>query len=62
MWKLKSEAMNWEPIAGVPWHDMEDDEYEAVCVAYDKQFPDQPHSLDRWFTHEGDKKTKKGGG
>lgn len=58
-YKLKEEAKAWEPIPGVPWRDMDDAEFDAVCEEYDKQFPDQPRSLERWFDHE---KTKKGGG
>lgn len=59
-WKLKEEAKSWEPIAGCPWRDMTDEEFDAVCAEYDKGFPDQPRSLERWFMHEGEKKTKKG--
>jgi hypothetical protein len=57
-WKLKKEGEGMTPIAGVPWRDMEDAEFKAVSDEYDKQFPDQPGSLKKWFEHE---KTKKGG-
>ncbi len=57
-WKLNKEAKAWSPIPGVPWRDMDDDEFKEVCAEYDKQFPDAPKSLERWFTHE----KKKGGG
>jgi hypothetical protein len=52
--KLKDEAKNWEPIAGVPWRDMPDAEFETVSAAYDEQFSDQPRSLARWFEHVDD--------
>jgi hypothetical protein len=58
-WKLKEDAKQWQSIPGVPWRDMEDAEYKAVSDEYDKQFPDQPGSLKKWFEHE---KTKKGDG
>ena len=60
-WKLKKEAEAMTPITGVPWQDMSDDEFDAVCKDYDKQFPESPRSLERWFTHEAEEKAKKGG-
>lgn len=54
MYKLKPEAANWEPIAGVPWREMSDEEYAAISAQYDAQFPDQPGSLERWFEHVPD--------
>jgi hypothetical protein len=58
MYKLKAEALKWEPIPGIPWRDMEDEEYKAVCAAYDTNFPDQPGSLRRWFDYVADKPAK----
>jgi hypothetical protein len=52
MQRLKDEARNWEPIAGVPWRDMPDEEFAAVSAEYDAHFaPDQAGSLARWFEH-----------
>jgi len=56
MYKLTDEAKNVEPIPGVPWRDMDDAEFKAVSAEYDKQFPDQPGSLKRWFEHSKDQK------
>lgn len=57
-YKPKPETANWQAIPGVEWREYTDAEFDALCAAYDKDFPDQPRSLERWFTHE---KTKKGG-
>jgi hypothetical protein len=59
-WKLKKEAENWQPIPGVPWQDMTDDEYKAVSAEYDKQY-DEKGSLKKYFEHVKDEKPKKGG-
>lgn len=48
-YKLKEETKQWEPIPGVPWHDLTEAEFQAAQEQYDKQFPDQPGSLHRWF-------------
>lgn len=52
MWRLKAEAKDWSGIAGVPWRDMTDQEFEAVSADYDRQFPEEPGSLSRWFDHD----------
>ena len=57
MWKLKDEAKVWQGIAGIPWRDMEDDEYKAVSAEYDRQH-EEKGTLKRWFEHV---KEKKGG-
>ena len=50
MYKLKREAANYEPIAGVPWRDLTDAEFAAVSAEYDARFSaDQHGSLARWF-------------
>lgn len=59
-WRLKEEAKAWQPIPGVPWEDMTDEQFDAVCAEYDGQFPSEPRSLERWFEHEVDKKRKGG--
>lgn len=59
MWKLKTEAAQWEPISGVPWRDMTDDEFAAIEAEYDARFsPDQKGSLRRWFEHASEKGRK----
>lgn len=53
---LNDEGKRWQPIAGVPWRDMTDEEFADVSAAYDAQFsPDQAGSLRRFFDHVKDK-------
>jgi len=42
MWTLTDAAKDLWPIAGVPWNDMEDEEFEAVSAEYDERNPDFP--------------------
>jgi len=51
MYRLRPEAARWSGPAGVPWHDLSDEEYQAASAVIDAQFPDQPGSLLRWFEH-----------
>lgn len=60
MYKLTPEANNWEPIPGIPWRDLSDEEYAEVSAEYDARFPDQPGSLKRWFHHVKDKPAEAG--
>lgn len=54
MYKLKEdEAKYWDPLPGIPWRDMSDDEFTEVSAEYDKQFPDDPGSLLKWFHYVG---------
>lgn len=53
MYKLIDDAKEWEPLPGIPWRDLSDDEFAEVSAEYDKQFPDQPGSLLRWFHYAG---------
>lgn len=50
MYALRREALSWEPIAGVPWRDMSDEEFAAVEAAYDAQFAEKG-ALSRFFEH-----------
>ena len=55
MWKWIGGG--WEPLPGIPPHDYSDEEFEAICAEYDKQFPTQSGSLKRskFWRHYKDK-------
>ena len=44
-WRLTERGQRCEPIPGVPWRDMTDEEFAAAAAETDAQFPDQPGAL-----------------
>jgi len=61
--KLKAASKDLDPIPGVPWRDMEDDEFAAVSAEYDARFsPEQAGSLGQHFEQDatGAKASAKG--
>ena len=47
MWKLTARAQRAEPIHGVPWRDLTDEEFKAASALMDERFPGDPGSLER---------------
>lgn len=45
MWKLTAKGLRVEPIAGIPWRELSDEEFEAAEAEMDARFPDQPGCL-----------------
>ena len=60
MWKLTSKAEGWEPLPGVPWRDMEDDEFREAAKMYASTgFPDRSLHNSGFFEHVEEKAEKK---
>lgn len=45
VWKLTKEAHNWEPLPGVPWHDMSDEEFRDAAKAFSEATGDPARAL-----------------
>lgn len=46
-WRLTAKGLRVEPIAGIPWRELSDEEFEAAEAEMDARFPDQPGGLQR---------------
>ena len=44
-WRLTERGQRCEPIPGVPWRDMTDEEFETAAALIAEQFPGQPGAL-----------------
>lgn len=44
-WNLTAKGLRVEPIAGIPWRELSDEEFEAAEAEMDSRFPDQPGCL-----------------
>lgn len=53
-WKLTDKAKDQEPIPGVPWRDMDDDEFREVAKDYAErnQFPPRSLHGSGFFEHD----------
>ena len=61
VWKLTKKAEGMEPLPGVPWRDMEDDEFREMAKMYASQgWPDRSLHTSGFFEHDtsADKATK----
>jgi hypothetical protein len=47
MWRLTETGLRVEPIPGIPWRSMTDEEFAAAEAEIDARFPDQPGALRR---------------
>lgn len=59
MWKLTNKAKGKQPLPGVPWRDMDDDEFKDVAKMYASQgWPDRALHNSGFFDHVEEKATK----
>lgn len=58
VWKLTDKAKDQEPLPGVPWQDMEDEQFREVAKMYAAQgFSDRALHNSGFFEHVDDKPT-----
>lgn len=64
VWKLTKEAQGFEPIPGVPWREMTDEEFRDVAKEYadNNQFPARALHGSGFFEHVEDKPATATGG
>lgn len=70
VWKLTDKAKGWEPLPGVPWRDMPDEEFREIAKMYSEVNGGADHGFgprvlhnSGWFEHVEDKpKEEKAGG
>lgn len=61
MWKLTNEAKAWEPLPGVPWRDMDDNEFRDAAKQYSAQgHPARALHGSGFFEHVEDKPSAAG--
>lgn len=60
VWKLTDVGKRVEPIPGIPWRNMDDEEFAEAVKEMDSRFPDQKGSLKRSSFFEHVPETPKG--